>query len=475
MTIHFNNTISIHGMKKVLFSLLVVCLLATPALAQMSNVDSILQKIAVEKDEDKKIELLAGLHTNEFNNSPNLVIEIGLKLLKQSQIDKSILEESAAYSMLGHGYRLFGNNIKGLDYLHKAIALAEKTGNFSLLGMAENQLAHIYKDRGEYEKAIKIYLSSSNHAEKGKSEVVKIWPLSNLGTVYLLNNNLDSALIISQKAYEYIIRIKNNRLLFLTFLNLAAVQSKMGNAPLAITYFDMAKKEAEGKSYTRYLNLLYTFMAEHYKSVHQTDSCALYAKKAIAAVSNTPFFYLSNKPAQLLTDIYEKTNCDSTLKYAKVLKTANDSLNSSKANQQILLMTFEEDLRQQESAAEKVKAETQRKQNIQYVLMGFGIISFVIFFLLLSRSFITNTKVIQFLGIVALLVIFEFLNLLLHPFLERVTHHNPVLMLLALVCIAAILIPFHHRLEKWATAKLVEKNKQIRLAAAKKTIEELEE
>jgi len=153
----------------------------------------------------KKVELLAGLHTNEFNNSPNLVIEIGLQLLKQSQVDKSIIEASAAYSMLGHGYRLMGNNIKGLEYHHKAIALAEKTGNFSLLAMAENQLAHIYKDRGENEKAIKIYLSSSNHAEKGKNEVVKIWPLSNLGTVYLLNNNVDSALIISQRAYEYII------------------------------------------------------------------------------------------------------------------------------------------------------------------------------------------------------------------------------------------------------------------------------
>ena len=47
-------------------------------------------------------------------------------------------------------------------------------------------------------------------------------------------------------------------------------------------------------------------------------------------------------------------------------------------------------------------------------------------------------------------------------------------MLLALVCIAALLIPLHHKLEKWATHKLVEKNKQIRLANAKKTIEELE-
>jgi hypothetical protein len=197
-------------------------------------------------------------------------------------------------------------------------------------------------------------------------------------------------------------------------------------------------------------------------------------KKAIAAVSNTPFFYLSNKPAQMLTDIYEKTNCDSTLKYAKVLKTANDSLNSSKANQQILLMTFEEDLRQQELAAEKIKENEERQQNIQYALIAFGIVSFIIIFLLLSRSIITNTKLIEFLGVIALLIVFEFLNLLLHPFLERVTNHSPVLMLLALVCIAALLVPLHHRVEKWTTAKLVEKNKKIRLAAAKKTIEQLE-
>ena len=50
-----------------------------------------------------------------------------------------------------------------------------------------------------------------------------------------------------------------------------------------------------------------------------------------------------------------------------------------------------------------------------------------------------------------------------------------LLMLLALVCIAALLVPLHHKVEKWATTKLVEKNKQIRLAAAKKTIEELGE
>jgi len=37
-----------------------------------------------------------------------------------------------------------------------------------------------------------------------------------------------------------------------------------------------------------------------------------------------------------------------------------------------------------------------------------------------------------------------------------------------------LLVPLHHRLEKWATHRLIEKSRQIRLAAAKKTIEQLE-
>ena len=137
-------------------------------------------------------------------------------------------------------------------------------------------------------------------------------------------------------------------------------------------------------------------------------------------------------------------------------------------------MAFNEQIRLIEDEAKKTEQALQRKQNIQYALLALGIIIFVILFLALSRRHITNTKLIQFLGVVALLVVFEFLNLLLHPLLERITHHNPILMLLALVCIAALLVPLHHKLEKWATHKLVEKNKTIRLAAAKKTIEELE-
>ena len=443
--------------------------------AQKKNVDSILQKVTVERNEDKKFDLLISLIGTEINNNPEWCIETGLKILNQSLSDNRNIEMTVAYSFLGQGYRLLGNSIKALDYHHKAIATAEKTNNLSALAFAENQTAHIYRDREEYDKAATIYLSSTAHADKGKNETIKAWAPANLGAVYLATNNLDSSLMYSQRAYEIFVRLKiiDNNKGFL-FTNLGGVHSKMGNTQLAVSYFNMAINGYEGTSNSRYLNMLYNGLAEHYQRFKQTDSCAFYARKAIAVVNNTSFFYLSSKPAKLLADIYEKTNCDSTLKYAKVVKTANDSLTSSKTNQQILLMTFEEDLRQQEVAAEKLKEEEQRKQNIQYALIALGIIVLLTLYLLLSRSFITNTKLIEFFGVVALLIVFEFLNLLLHPFLERVTHHSPVLMLLALVCIAALLVPLLHKVEKWATLKLVEKNKQIRLAAAKKTIQLLD-
>ena len=438
------------------------------------EMDVILQKIDAEKDDYKRIDLIASIYSTRVEINPNWVIETAQKLLKQSQNNKDIIGEAGALSLFGQGYRLAGNNIKGLDYHHKALVLAEKSGNQSVLALIKNQIGHIYKDREDNSKAISIYLSALEHATKGKNNIILNAILWNLGAVYLSANKLDSSLMYSQRAYELCLQINFKNNLAYVLANLGSVQSKLGNAPLAIAYYDMAWKEALKIQSIRYLNLVYTGLAQHYYNVNQSDSSLVYAKKAIAVVDNTIFFYLSNKPAKLVTDIYENSNCDSTSKYLKIYRVANDSLYSVKANQQIQLMTFEENIRQQELIAEKIKAEQQRKHNIQYALLALGIITFIILFLALSRRHITNTKLIQFLGVVALLLVFEFLNLLLHPFLERITHHSPALMLLALVCIAALLVPLHHKLEKWATHKLVEKNKQIRLEAAKKTIEQLE-
>jgi len=55
------------------------------------------------------------------------------------------------------------------------------------------------------------------------------------------------------------------------------------------------------------------------------------------------------------------------------------------------------------------------------------------------------------------LLLFEFIILLLHPFIISLTGHQPIFTLIALVCIAAILIPTHHRAEKWMKQRINKK------------------
>jgi NADH:ubiquinone oxidoreductase subunit 3 (subunit A) len=131
-------------------------------------------------------------------------------------------------------------------------------------------------------------------------------------------------------------------------------------------------------------------------------------------------------------------------------------------------------LQQQEKEAEAVQAEEERQVNIQYAGIAISLIIFISLFLLLSGSIIINEKWISFLGILGLLILFEFINLVFHPYLAKITNHSPIMMLAILVAIAALLIPLHHRLEHWIKHKMIEKNKKIRLEAAKKTIEKLE-
>jgi NADH:ubiquinone oxidoreductase subunit 3 (subunit A) len=155
-----------------------------------------------------------------------------------------------------------------------------------------------------------------------------------------------------------------------------------------------------------------------------------------------------------------------------------EALSDSVFNQdninKIEAMQFTEQLRSMEDHAKKQEEAQKRRQNIQYALIALGIIIFVTLFLLLSRTILVNEKIISFFAILGLLVVFEFINLLVHPWLASFTNESPVLMLSALVLIGSLLIPLHHRLEHWIKEKMIEKNKAIRLAAAKKTIKKLE-
>jgi tetratricopeptide (TPR) repeat protein len=215
-------------------------------------------------------------------------------------------------------------------------------------------------------------------------------------------------------------------------------------------------------------------ISQSYFNNSQYDSSLIYARQALS-YGYPDYLSVASGSYELMYKCFEKENRrDSSNEYFRKATEAKNAVLSEEKSRNIQTQRFKEELRQQEMAAQKAELALKHRENIENALIALGIISFSMIFLIMSRSFITNEKLIRFMGVLILLMVFEFINLLVHAYLEELTNHSQILVLLLLVGIAAMLIPLHHRLEKWAIFKLIEKNKRVRLAAAKLTIEKLE-
>jgi len=437
------------------------------------NLDSLLPKIKAEKNDSARYYLamsaLTISETNPVEDMHNSEI-----ILLHGQKNNDLVCQVLGYCCLCYDYIAFGNKVKSLEFGIKANQAAEKSNNDRLKTFAKAVLALTYLTMGDFEKAESYNKAAMESGSKYETDIISVCAVNDMGTIYLAMGKIDSALVYTQKAYEMAIKSGINYWLTSTYLQFGSIHAAMKNSSLALNYWNLALNEANRIGSPKFVSTAYNAIAQFYYASNQSDSAKLYATRAISSVNNTAFYTLNVDPAKLLLNIYRNSNIDSAFKYSEIYRTTNDSVFNIRALQQAQLMAVEEEARLAELKFEEEKSDEAHKTNLEYTFIAIGIVSFFMIFLIFSRSYITNPKIIEFLSVIALLIVFEFFNLLIHPLLEKVTHHSPVLMLLALVGLAALLIPLHHKLEHWAVHKLIEKNKQSRLEAAKKTIEQLE-
>ena len=436
------------------------------------NPDSLISTMYNEKTDSARIKRIYDVIENNGSLNPKDVIFYQTKILEVTKDHSDKVCEAVITAELGYSMANIHNLAKGATMIFDALKMAEKTGNKQAIGIAYHDLSIIYFGTDE-QKAIDflnkalIYSNASNNYSFVCSETAQF------GFYYLEKNNIDSALYYMQRAYELSLKYNVQVVQAYILAGLSDINLQLGNKQLAFEYLKSALRVPFVKVDAPSLASVYSNIANFYKNEGQFDSSLTYAYRAYEAAQKTLFSQRMGH-AGLLKDLYNDRNSDSALKYTNIYYKAKDSVGNNEQIQKLQLLAFEENIRQEEIKKENQKAETERKHNIQYVAIALGIISFIVLFLLLSRSIIVNTKIIEFLGVTGLLVVFEFINLIIHPYLAEFTSHSPVLMLLVLVLIAIVLVPLHHKLEKWITPRIIEKNKQIRLAAAKKTIAKLE-
>lgn len=443
--------------------------------AQTINIDSLKKVVASTSSDSAKISAWRQLGYYYWERNPDSSIYYSEQLIAFGDKKKNDLAIAHGYSRMGRALNNKGNYSKGMEYLLIGLRKFEQLKDSVWIANSYNHLGNANKGVEKLELAIHYYKLCLEIAERIGNLDNQAIASMNLGLTYQNLNNLDSALYFAQRAYQLNRKLANEAELDVIFSSLGSIYSRLNEVQVAKTYFNRALEIAVRDKDMKPASIAYFELAKLYLSQSQLDSAIFFAKASYRAAEESSYLSSVFSSSALIAEVFEKKKkFDSAFYYQKISMEAKNSLVNNEKARQVEALNFNEQTRQKEIAAQKEKEAEERKLNLQYAAMGIGLIAGVLVFLGLSRTIITSTKTIEIIGVIALLFVFEFINLLIHPFIGNLTHHSPLFMLLIMVCIAGLLVPAHHRLEHWVVHKLIEKNKKIRLAAAKKTISRLE-
>ena len=467
-------------MKKIFILSAIACsslLLPPLCIAQNKYVDSLKADLKVSRADTSTVIdywLLSNYYFNKNSDSTLFYDNEAREAALKTKNDRYI---SGTLYHLGDFYANNVNFEKGLELYFEALKVWERMHDTDNMAYAWGRIGSIYDDLEDLDLAI-YYEKKANTIDRKYIVKNPDWVIemdNGIGYEYTLLNMPDSALPYFEESYNLINKQHkgfDTSEYTLTLWGLGKVNYQLGNFSIAMPYYKKSI-ECAGNNIVddRFLDLAFSGMGELLKAMGNKDSAVAYYLKALK-IERDPKFKLTDY--RNLAELYQNSDEHLAFDYLMNEVKLRDSLYKANNKREVKNITLNEQERQNTIAEKQKQDSEQRKENIQYALIALGLILAIILFLLLSRSIIANERIIKLLGVLSLLIVFEFLNLVLHPFLQRITNNTPLLMLLALVSIAAILVPLHHRIEKWATTRLVEKNKQIRLASAKKTIEKLE-
>jgi len=463
-----------------IFIVVFICLASDiNSIAQNKYADSLKTLIAKTSNPIEKFDLLNKMGEGLFTGS---LIKVDsafcFQLLGIAQDLNNDSLMAISCNWVGNFFSWSSDYNKAIEYFLKGVPLAEKAKDKRRLSSLciDISIIHNYM-KNSAEEFKYMNMAKQNLPDKNSPfySFMNIQVQSLLAKYYLLNGKLDSALHYTQQIKETNLGLKSYFFDAISNLLSGGVYEQMGDTALAEIFYKkaVAIEDSNGRFFpwNSPKKMYAEYLLRHNKIVH-AKAIALQCITISKEIKNNEFGLAASG---ILQDIYDRLNKpDSAYYYSRIEMSLRDSVFSQEKINRIQSMAFVEQLRLRDEELKNIKAEEERQRQIQYLFISIGIIAAVLLFLLLSHSIIAKEGLIRFIGIIGLLVVFEFINLLIHPALERITHHSPVLMLLILVCIAALLIPLHHKLEKWIIHRMVEKNKRIRLAAAKRTIEQLE-
>ena len=144
-------------MKRILlmFTLLITI---QPVFSQNAGIDNMLQKIAAEKDDNRRFDIIYNALVKIGETDPLLGLQYAQKLQVYAQNKKDKISEAYALSFMSKMYTVSGNLEKGLKYGLQGKELAEHTGNQKMISLSYSLLGLNYKNLSDFPKPVFMFM-----------------------------------------------------------------------------------------------------------------------------------------------------------------------------------------------------------------------------------------------------------------------------------------------------------------------------
>ena len=392
-----------------------------------------------------------------------------LELAEQLGIDSLL---ATASHHVGDAFNGSADAALQLKYFYQGLEYAQRSGSPNYIGTAQKQIATVYKTLGDLPRALELLkLALANVTWNNQINRV----CCHLSDCYRLMGQPDSALYWAQRSNIIADPASDPYAYARSYYMLGSAYAAKRERQLADVHFARAIEVAD--SFQVMIPLFGSLLGRGQMELDAGDIPTAIADGRRAMQVSQAGGNLEGLigASDLLRRSFKAMGqSDSAYRYFELRVMYSDSLINATNLNKLQNMAFAQELKEREEAKLKEQAAIDRANNIQFGIIALIVITLGIFLLVFSRTAIVGARTIKNLSLIALLLFFEFINLLVHPFLGELTHHSPLLLLLCMAAIAGLLIPLHHRMEKLITNMLVSKNNRVRLEAARRTIEELE-
>ncbi|MCO6146919.1 tetratricopeptide repeat protein [Flavobacterium sp. NRK1] len=337
-----------------------------------------------------------------YSNSQTVFEEL-LKTVPEKEINDIKDRLAITYGSIGVVCSEQNNYAKALEYYFKALKLHDETKEEVYMAHTYNNIGIVYKSQKEYNKALEYYNKALWLQKKLGDDTAAI-TITNIGAVYLLNNESDKAYASFKEAEKILTSFKNKRGLAELYNNFGNYYVKTGDyAKAEKSYLEALKIfEETGEKYGASASLGY--LGTVYATQHKNKEALNYLMRSSSMADEIGVMEQVRESEKALSDLYEKSGKTAeALNHYKKYIAAKENINTAESIKSMVReeMNYEferkEALQKLENEKRQLMFDEQAKRHRQQMLFAalFTVLLFGLAFLIYNRLQLKKTLTLQ--------------------------------------------------------------------------------